>query len=142
MANKQRGEVTLELAGEKYTLRPSFEAICELEDLLDIGIMEIVTILHSGNVRLKFIAAIAWAGMWGYDKDNAPPFKDVGEMIMQEGITNVITQSNEDGGVLVNFLLNSVSDGTSVEATGNKSGNGKVETGKKKKGRQKGSAST
>ncbi len=32
MANKERGEVTLELGGEKYVLVPSFGAVCEIED--------------------------------------------------------------------------------------------------------------
>ncbi len=34
MANKERGEVTLELGGETYTLVPSFGAVCEIEDAL------------------------------------------------------------------------------------------------------------
>jgi len=140
MANKQRGEVTLELAGKKYTLRPSFEAICELEDLLDKGIMEIVSILHSGNVRLKFIAAVIWAGMWGYDKDKTPTFIEVGELVMETGITEVITQGDADGGALANFLLNGVTGDSKSKSEGSSSGNAKVETVKKK--HRRGSVST
>jgi uncharacterized protein (UPF0216 family) len=35
MANKERGEVTLALGGEKYILRPEFGVIAEIEDELD-----------------------------------------------------------------------------------------------------------
>ena len=61
MANKERGEVTLELGGENYTLRPSFGAIGEIEDALgtnifvlgrrlviaDIGAREVIDFTHA-----------------------------------------------------------------------------------------------
>ena len=39
MANKERGEVTLALDGESYTLAPSFGAVCEIEDALGVNLI-------------------------------------------------------------------------------------------------------
>lgn len=130
MANKQRGEVTLELVGDKYTLRPTFEALCELEDMLNIGILDIVAILHSGDVRLKFISAVTWAGIRGYSKDEAPSYEEVGEMVLKTGLTDVMSQSiEEDGqGALATFLLNGVTGDDGLPEKSGDEGNGEVET--------------
>ncbi len=41
MANKARGEVTLELGGETYVLVPSFGAICEIEDKIGASLLNL-----------------------------------------------------------------------------------------------------
>jgi hypothetical protein len=39
MANEQRGETTITLGGETYTLRPTFEALAEMEQKAGCGII-------------------------------------------------------------------------------------------------------
>ncbi len=41
MANKARGEVTLELGGESYVLVPSFGAVCEIEDKIGTNLFSL-----------------------------------------------------------------------------------------------------
>jgi hypothetical protein len=41
MANKARGEITLELGGESYVLRPEFGVIAEIEDELDSNMFKL-----------------------------------------------------------------------------------------------------
>ena len=141
MANQQRGEVTLELVGKKYTLRPTFEALCELEDRLNLGILEIFNILHGGDIRLRFISAVVWSGIWGYDKDKAPSYEEVGDMVMKTGIANVIHQGVEEhgSGSIGVYLLNGVAGEEEVTSNlapkdGDQEGNVKVGAGKKKEG--------
>ena len=41
MANKARGEVELALGGEVYVLRPTFGAVCEIEDTIGTNLFDI-----------------------------------------------------------------------------------------------------
>ena len=41
MANKARGEVTLELGGDRYVLKPEFGVIAKLEDALDSSMFQL-----------------------------------------------------------------------------------------------------
>ena len=64
MANKHRGEVELEVDGQTWTLRYSANALCELEDALNLGVAEIVeTLQNPKGVRIKTLRALLWAGL-------------------------------------------------------------------------------
>ncbi len=53
MANKERGEVTLELGGEKYTLRPEFGVIAQIEDELDTDMFQFGMKAEQFKFRVK-----------------------------------------------------------------------------------------
>ncbi len=53
MANKERGEVTLELGGEKYVLRPEFGVIAEIEDELDTDMFQFGMKAEQFKFRVK-----------------------------------------------------------------------------------------
>jgi len=97
MANRQRGEVTITLDGKEYVMRPTFEALCEIEDKLDAAIPDLIMLFKDGNIRLKHVAAIVWGGLWGYDKNQAPTFSQVGELISKTGLINILGYGMEDG---------------------------------------------
>ena len=65
MANKIRGEVSFESpSGESFTLKYDVNALCELEDMLDMGIPEFAAVFkESGKIRLKHVRAAFWAGL-------------------------------------------------------------------------------
>jgi hypothetical protein len=65
MANKIRGEVSFESpTGESFTLKYDVNALCELEDMLDMGIPEFASVFkESGKIRLKHVRAAFWAGL-------------------------------------------------------------------------------
>jgi hypothetical protein len=136
MANKQRGEVTITLMGKTYVLRPTFEAMCEIEDRLDTAMPDLLIRFQNGDVRYKHIATIIWAGMWAYDKDSAPSYEEVGEMIRSHGLTKVLTMGRDnptEENPIVAFMSRGILGDKTVEevAEQNKKGNDKVETEKK-----------
>ena len=53
MANKERGEVTLKLGGEKYVLRPEFGVIAEIEDELDTDMFQFGMKAEQFKFRVK-----------------------------------------------------------------------------------------
>lgn len=72
MANKQKGEVALEIAGTSYTLVMDISAICELEALFstpvrDATIDEIGKSVSRGSVR--HIRGFLWAALRRHHKD-------------------------------------------------------------------------
>lgn len=58
MANKERGHTDIEIGGKSYRLKPSNDAICEVEDRLNCSIIEIFNRFTSNKPRMKDIRAI------------------------------------------------------------------------------------
>lgn len=58
MANTERGEVSVTVGGKKYTLRPSFDSLCELEDLTGKGWDEWQECVQ--RRRLSGLRAVIW----------------------------------------------------------------------------------
>lgn len=115
MANKLRGEVTLKLGGNDYTLRPTFNALCEMEDVCKAPILRIMEEMQSGTIRLSVLANIVWAGMRGYDSAEALTTEEVGEMIVSDGLLNVMEQKGSNGiNPITQFVLNGVLGGEEV----------------------------
>jgi hypothetical protein len=82
MANKNRGEFEVELAGTKFVLLASFDAICQLEDRLDMGLPALlVRISERKRFGIKELTAIFHCGMGGLK--NAPSFEEVGNLVMK-----------------------------------------------------------
>lgn len=108
--NKLRGEVEIELGGENWTLRPTFEALSNIEGKLNKSIPEIVREQRQGSVRLNTVATIIWEGIVAANGGTPPSHKtramgrlryeEVGEMIVHDGLTRVISQD-----ALLLFLL-------------------------------------
>jgi hypothetical protein len=106
MANKFRREVKVKLDGREYTLRPSFEAMCDFEDKAETTAFVVMGKLKKGEgAPLKTVAAALWAGIRhsGDYKENilsAPSFVEVGEMVQSEGYPGLVT-------TLMEFLIQS-----------------------------------
>lgn len=80
MANPALSEVTLKVADAEYILKYSTNAICELEDLLNKGLNEIVSDL----ARLSTVRAMLWAGLRAKQPDVT--IKSAGEIIDKCGM--------------------------------------------------------
>lgn len=61
MANRQRGEVNVELNGARYTMRPSFEALAEIEDRTGVGLLGLM--LRIRDHRTTDIVTVIYAGV-------------------------------------------------------------------------------
>jgi len=114
MANQQRGETTIVLGEESYTLRPSFEAMCEIEDHLNCSMLELVTKFQQGDLRFKATAMIIWAGIHGSQEDGfkpktPPTLEDVGNSIRKHGLATLLSEGVDTGtNSLVNFIIRGV----------------------------------
>lgn len=84
MANAERGEVSFDVDGKTWTMRYSANALCELEDLLDLGTAEIVARLQDPKgVRMKLVRALMWAGL--HDRHPEMELSGAGDLISELG---------------------------------------------------------
>lgn len=84
MANRIRGEVDFESERGRLTLKYDVNALCELEEELDIGIQEFGEMFAGKRkVRLKHVRAAFWAGL----RHHRPEItvNEAGELIMEIG---------------------------------------------------------
>lgn len=56
--NKERGEVDVSVEGVTYTLRPTFDSLCQLETMLDKPIDQILKTVQEG--RVSGLRAVVW----------------------------------------------------------------------------------
>ena len=61
MANAARGEIAFKLGDETYTLRPTFGAVCEIEDSLGTNLFDMGRKLERAEITARELAAFARA---------------------------------------------------------------------------------
>jgi hypothetical protein len=67
LANKNKGEVSFEVNEKSYTMRFSANALCELEDVLNMGVNDVAEqMAKPKNLRIKTVRGIFWAGLRDY----------------------------------------------------------------------------
>lgn len=87
MANKDRGEVTLQAGGVTHKIRFTVNSLCNLEDELQMPITEIGAKLGSAKqVRLGLLRTILKHGMI-----EQPTTEQAGEIIGAAGLPAVLT---------------------------------------------------
>lgn len=80
MANKFKGDVSFESGDKTYTMRYSANALCELEDALDMGVNAIATRLaNPESMRWKMVRVVFWAGLRDHHQEIT--LHQAGEMI-------------------------------------------------------------
>ena len=92
-ANKYRGEHTLELAGKTYKLRPSYDAIVEMEDATGHSLMELTLKADGQRLRLPQAAAVSVALIKAGATDPltaAVSAERIGQLIYEEGLVKVV----------------------------------------------------
>lgn len=93
MANKHKGEVSLQVGSETYTMRLSINAMCNLEDSLKRPIDDIISDLSQGNVNMSTLRAIAHATLTDTHKDIT--LEAVGEIMSEVGVETVVAKLTE-----------------------------------------------
>ena len=83
MANEQKGEVGLEVNGKRYTLKPTFNALCELEELTGKTFGEIAT--SAQKSRVGALRQLVWAYLQEYHADEIKTVKDAGRWVQDAG---------------------------------------------------------
>lgn len=93
MANKERGEVALQVGKEALTLRLSINAIAEIETYLDMGFREITGMLQdTANFRVG-----NWRVMlWGALREHHPcSIEEAGDIMAKAGMNEAIAAVGE-----------------------------------------------
>ena len=92
-ANRKRGEVTLELGGEKYVLVPDIEAIIAIENAMDSNLFEIGRRLESVEISASELIDFTQActTQAGYQVTR----ERLGEAIAEAGALQAITALTE-----------------------------------------------
>lgn len=88
MANPHRGEVGFDADGKEWLLRYSTNALCTLEDDLDISTGELVEKMQQpSGVRMSTLRAVFWAGL----QDHHPEVtkEQAGDLMTEIGFANV-----------------------------------------------------
>lgn len=94
MANPHRGEVALKVGDLDYTLSFSINAICELEDALDMPVAKIADMMNdSSNLRMSLIRTVVWAALGDHHEGITP--KEAGQIATQAGIPTVMEAIGE-----------------------------------------------
>jgi len=88
MANTARGEVALQLGGETFVLRPTFEAACEIEDAVGASLYEVGRRLEQVEITARDLVGFAHACVTraGYSIER----ERLGDMIVENGTHGVI----------------------------------------------------
>lgn len=85
MANVERGEGSVTWGGKTYTLRPTFDALCELEERLNKPIDQIMREMQEG--RLSSVRSVMWCLLQDEHAAEFKALKDASRLI--EGIGGV-----------------------------------------------------
>lgn len=90
-ANPHRGEVSVTLDGREYKLRPTFQALVEIEQATGCGLVELTRRFIDGKHSMRDIASILVAGINAGREPGAPPvrFEQIGPWAYEAGFLRV-----------------------------------------------------
>lgn len=83
MANRERGEVGVEVEGAQYTLRPDFDAVCELETLTNKSFEHVL--MECAEGRMSGLRACVWCLLQAHHSDEIKALKDASHWIERAG---------------------------------------------------------
>jgi hypothetical protein len=89
MANPHRGQVAFKAGDKEYTLSFSINAMCELEDHLELSINQIANkVQDPSQMKMSYLRAIIWAAL----QDNHPDIdlKTAGAIASEAGAVAVM----------------------------------------------------
>lgn len=91
MANQHKGELGVEVEGQRYTLRPDFNALCELEDLLGKTFTETAMEMSNGRPN-SGLRAVVWCLLQDKHGKEIKTLRDAGHWIVRAGGADVVMQ--------------------------------------------------
>lgn len=113
-ANPHRGEVEIELDGKRFVMRPTFQAIAEIEQQTGTGLIALLHRMTDGSLRVSDLAVIVAAGLRAAGE---PASRDkVGSLLLQDGLEKTLAPASQ-------FLMNAVTGGKAEATAKNAGGN-------------------
>lgn len=93
MANQERGELGVTVGGKPYTLRPTFDSICELEDLVGKRVdAEDGPLAAIGQGRRSGLRAVIWCVLQDEHAAEIKSLKDASRWIERAGGADVVQE--------------------------------------------------
>lgn len=91
MANPERGELGVMVDGKSYTLRPTFDSICELEDLIGKAVDAVDgPLVAATEGRRSGLRAVVWCVLQDEHSDEIKVLKDASLWIEKAGGVDVV----------------------------------------------------
>lgn len=84
MANPLKGEITLNLAGKDYKARLTIDAIMQIEDACNCGIIKLATKMGDADIRMSEILHVLLPALRGGGNDLQR--KDIIKIVQDAGI--------------------------------------------------------
>lgn len=84
MTNKLKGETTVNLAGKDYKARLTIDAIMQIEDACDCGIIKLASKMADADIRMSDVVAVLLPALRGGGNDLQR--KDVIQIVQDSGI--------------------------------------------------------
>jgi len=106
--NKARGEIALDLAGRKFTMRPTFEAIAAIEAASGHDTGALLMLLLGRRVRAVDLAVILQAGIAAGNGGEAPSLEKIGALILRAGLAAALEPATA-------FLIEAITGGERVK---------------------------
>jgi len=107
MTNKLKGEYTVNLAGKDYKCRLTIDAIMQIEEACNTGILKLATKMGEADIRMSEIINVLLPALRGGGNDLQR--KDVIALVQESGIVNSTT-------AVANLLANSLTDNSNEGA--------------------------
>lgn len=96
--NPHRGEVSMCLSDQCYVLRPTFQALCSIEQVLGMSLVSLIMQMPDRGLTLDEMVEIIHAGMKAGENPHIIPKAELGEHIMQASIDYCYT-------IVTSFLI-------------------------------------
>jgi hypothetical protein len=87
MHNNLRSEVSIELGGKMYNLRPTFQTLCEIENSCNMSVITLLMKFDQRGIFLKELVAIVKSGLKG--AGHRVP-KNLIEILHKKGFTEIL----------------------------------------------------
>lgn len=100
MHNVHRGEITIKFTKQSLTLRPTFQALCEIESVLGQSLIKTILEFEQEQLRLVAIMTIIKAGVKAYDGTILTD-EQVSVLIQEKGLFNIMSD-------IIKFLSNAI----------------------------------
>ena len=119
-ANPHRGDVTLQVLDRQFTMRPSHEAIAEIETVTGRGILAIFRDLTTREIRFTEMAAVVAAGIRAAGEPQATVHGSM-QLLYDEGLTSERLYAS-----LTAYILNILNGGRTDTDTDEDEGSGEA----------------
>tara|TARA_R100000426_G_C4764530_1_gene88493 strand:- start:54 stop:407 length:354 start_codon:yes stop_codon:yes gene_type:complete len=104
--NKLKGEILLNLAGKEYKARLTMNAIMQIEDACNCGILKLATRMSEGDIRMSEIVAVLLPALRGGGNDLSQ--NDIIKIVGKSGIVQSTT-------AVANLLTKTLTDDSEEE---------------------------